>query len=198
MPEAFDYISDRSPEVLLKSDVGALDDSAREHLVASILAAFGNGRLFDSIGLTRQLSRLAHPRLADQLLPYLSERSRSLASREVAVDIAEECGVRELQGQLVAIALNPREADHLRVNASLAVARIADPWAKLALRPILTGEIEGDKEGELKGAALQTLWPNYIGLDEALEAAIHGQKSLPKPVFDVDPLEGEFTVEAES
>ena len=32
----------------------------------------------------------------------------------------------------------------------------------------------------------------------SLEAAIHGQKSLPASVFDVDPVGGGFTVEAES
>ena len=33
---------------------------------------------------------------------------------------------------------------------------------------------------------------------ESLEAAVHGQKILPASVFDVDPVGGGFTVEAES
>ena len=33
---------------------------------------------------------------------------------------------------------------------------------------------------------------------ESLEAAVHGQKSLTASVFDVDPVGGGFTVEAES
>ena len=33
---------------------------------------------------------------------------------------------------------------------------------------------------------------------ESLEAAVNGQKSLPASVFDVDPVDGGFTVEAES
>ena len=32
----------------------------------------------------------------------------------------------------------------------------------------------------------------------ALEAAIHGPKSLPESVFDVDPMERDFTVEVEA
>ncbi len=32
----------------------------------------------------------------------------------------------------------------------------------------------------------------------SLEAAIHSQKSLPESVFDVDPVDSKFTVEAES
>ena len=33
---------------------------------------------------------------------------------------------------------------------------------------------------------------------ESLEAAVNGQKSLPVSVFDVDPVDVGFTVEAES
>ena len=86
------------------------------------------------------------------------------------MDIAEGCGVRDLQNELVAIALNSGEEDHLRVNAALALARVGDREAKLALKPIVTGGTERGKKDELKGAALQALWPDHIGLNEVLDA----------------------------
>ena len=123
--EVFKDIGKRSPEVLLGSDVHAMDDSTREALVKVLLDAFESGRLRDRVALTPQFRWLVHPGLSMRLRPLLPDSSRPRIVREVAVDIAEACGLTDLQDELVSIALDPGEVDHLRANAALAVARMA-------------------------------------------------------------------------
>lgn len=166
-PQLVPAICQRSPEILLMSDAGALDYQSREEITAALLSRFESDKLRDWFGMASQFHKLLHPRLADQLRAKLNH-SVPVRAREVAVHIAAACDLTALQDELVTIACSPKENEYLRVSAALAVGRVGDRDAKLALRQIVAGATPGDAGDELKGAALKALWPEHLRLDELL------------------------------
>ena len=97
--------------------------------------------------------------------------------REVAVSGAYEfAGLRTVAD--IRRILEIGVLDTLGLENSIARARTLAYLAMTAIKLLEVGELE------------QRL--------AALEAAIHGQRSLPEPVFDVEPTSSEFSVEVEA
>ena len=94
--------------------------------------------------------------------------------REVAVSGAYEFAGLQTVADIRRI-LEIGVLDTLGLENSIARARTLAYLAMTAIKLLEVGELE------------QRL--------AALEAAIHGQKSLPESVFDVDPVDSEFSVE---
>lgn len=162
-PGVFSEIMKADPEVLLRSDVATASANERELLVAALLRLYDKERLLDlDLNLRRQYRKLAHPGLAGQLRPYIRDNTKGVIVRRVAVDIAEACGLRELQEDLVEIALDPSHQLPVRINAAYAVCRIGDGPTKAKLKPLAVSDAGDDPEDELKGCALRALWPDHI------------------------------------
>ena len=106
-----------------------------------------------------------------------ARRLGGLRRREVAVSGAYEFVGLQTVSDIRRI-LEIGVLDTLGLENSIARARTLAYLAMTAIKLLEVGELE------------QRL--------AALEAAIHGQKSLPKSVFDVDNVNSGFTVEAES
>jgi hypothetical protein len=171
VPAVFERVIDGDPQVLLGSDAATMSAAARERLVAGLLRLMDAGTITDSQwDLRRRYGKLDHPRLADQLVPYIRDRGTSIMVRRVAIDIAEACHLRVLQALLGDTALDPAEEYHVRVQAAYALMRIGDDDAKLRLKPCLSGAAGPDPEDELKGCALQALWPAQLTAEELLQA----------------------------
>ena len=97
--------------------------------------------------------------------------------REVAISGAFDFVGLETIGDIRRL-LEVAVLDTLGLENSIARARTLAYLATTAIKLLEVGELE------------QRL--------ASLEAAIHGQKSLPASVFNVDPVDSEFTVEAEA
>ena len=161
VPEVFRRVMRSDPEVLLASDSTTTDANDRAALVQGLLTLYEEGKLIDrGSDLQRRYVNLDHPSLSDQLRPYLIDKSRNVVSRRVAIDIAEACHATSLIDALVIIALDPHDAYGIRVNAAFAVARIGGPQDKAKMKPLALGQAGDDPEDELKGCALQALWPS--------------------------------------
>jgi len=132
-----------------------------------LLKLYDEDRLLDrDFGTQRRYRKLAHPKLADQLEPFIHDRTKGLIVRRVAVDIAEACELRDLLALLVDLALDPSESLPVRVNAAYAVTRIGADPTKARLKPLATGEAGDDPDDELKGCALRAVWPNSMEAKE--------------------------------
>ena len=97
--------------------------------------------------------------------------------REVAVSGAYEFAGLQTVADIRRI-LEIGVLDTLGLENSIARARTLAYLAMTAIKLLEVGEME------------QRL--------AALEAALHGQRRLPESVFDVDPVDSEFSVEVES
>lgn len=166
----FDHVLKRAPELLLQSDVAKLDDAGKQAVVGRVLERFDQQELVDSSNLKLwREHRLAHPKLAEQLMPYLDDRSRSMLARRAAIQIARGCSVKDLGERLLAIVLDESEDMSLRTTASGAVADIASPEVRIQLRDLLTFHFESDRGEDLKGNALFALWPEHLSAKDLFE-----------------------------
>jgi glycosyltransferase involved in cell wall biosynthesis len=161
----------KQPIILLSSDVAGVSDEDRSNLVKQLLSEFDEERLFDADwDLRRRYSKLRHPGLASDLLPYITERHHSLVARRAAIQIAVECKEWSLAEQLTSIALDPEESIHLRAQAVIGAGELGAPEVRSKLKPLALPGDPADQDDELRGWALAALWPNLISFDELLQA----------------------------
>jgi predicted NACHT family NTPase len=165
-PELFRKIIDVDPEVLLRSDVASADVADRERLVSELLRLFDAGGARDNWGLRARYRHLKYPTLAAQLRPYIGDSSKGFLVRRVAIDVAEECKLGELQEDLVNLALNPSEDVPTRAQAAAAVSHIGDSETKAKLKPLAINTGTADKDDELKGYALMAVWPEHMKAED--------------------------------
>jgi hypothetical protein len=164
-PMVFRAMLVRDPIVLLRSDVQLADPSEREQLVAQILDLSLEQDGFEA---RAYYYKLGHPLLSKQLEPIVTDKDAHWARRRTAVDIAEECVLRDLQGVLATIALDTTEEHTVRVDAAYAVTRLGDIDTKKRLAPLLTLAPDEDPDDELKGCALCALWPQSLRAEAVL------------------------------
>lgn len=159
------------PDVLLRSDIAATEDSDKAQLVADLLRLYDEERGYDrDWSGYRRYHKLAHPDLAEQLLPYICDRNKKFLVRHIAIQIAEACDVTGLQRELADIALDPSEQTDIRSYAARAVSNIADEDTKLRLKPLAIEGASFDQRDRLKGWALEAVWPGHMTATELFAA----------------------------
>ncbi len=165
--EVLSRLMEIDPEVLLRGDLSSVEIEQKKSLVQKLLWLYDEGSAIDSDwGLRHHYCKLAHPTLVAQLKPIITDSSKGVIVRRVAIDIAEACCLQSLQSELSVIALSPEENDHIREQAVRAVLIIGDEIAKLSLKPLVLGNVGNDADDEMKGYALKALWPDYITAEE--------------------------------
>lgn len=167
--EMFEHLLDVEPDVLLQSDVAAADPAQRERLVDALLQRVNAGELLEGyFGLVHLFGRLAHERLSSQLWAFINDPGKTEFARRAAIDIAEETRLRDLAAPLALVALSPKEPLLMRKDAAYAVSKLGDDRAKASLVGVLAQDLEGDSDDELKGAVLNTVWPEHLPVPELL------------------------------
>jgi hypothetical protein len=168
----FNALLVRDPQVLLRHEVATADEQQREEIVAGMLRLFDENKLTDSDWELRSTyARLDHPRIAEQLRPYIVDRTKGVVVRRVAIDIAEECGhARGLAQTLADIALDSHEVYHIRVQAAYAVAEMGDPETRKRLKQLLAADEKQDPDDQLRGCALRAMWPHLISAPDVFAA----------------------------
>ena len=165
--DVFQHIMGIDPLVLLRSDLGGVDDEYKENIVEKLLALYDEDKL--SYPDWRDMAlyvNLSHPRLADQIREYICDNEKSIESREVAIRIASACNEQVLQDDLVEIALDPSQPLEAREEAAGAISIIGDGTVKKRLKPLTSLEGEEDPNDHLKGYALKALWPDNLTAEE--------------------------------
>lgn len=162
-PGVFREIIKIDPEVLLRSDVASANIEDKKRLVKILLKLSSEEKITPRFVINRQQYRkLAHPELAEQLKPYIIDETKSILSRQLAIDIALTCEIKELQGELLEITLNTSQQLPIRVIAAGAISKIADEEIKSQLIPLIDAQGQDDPEDELKGCALIATMPKHI------------------------------------
>lgn len=179
VPDVFQKIMKADPEVLLQSDVATFKVKDRVNLVDKLLKLYEGEKSVDfNPNIRRQYRKLAHPDLVEQLRPYVCGAEKNIIVRRVAINIAQACELQVLQDELANIALEPSQPLPIRVHAAYAIVRIGDNDTKAKLKPLATCEAGDDPEDDLKGCALQAVWPNYMTDEE-----LFGVLTVPKKYY---------------
>ena len=165
--EMFQRLTTIDPAVLLYGDLTEVDEDGRRNLVESLLDLYDREESFDTDWAMRQEYRkLNHSALAEQLRPYIIDQAKGTLVREVAIQIAGGCQLRSGGQELLTVALDDSDNIRVRVEAAYAISKIADEATRAKLRPLAEEKGGDDPEDELKGCALQALWPDLITFKE--------------------------------
>lgn len=158
------------PELLLRSPVSTANPTSRSKLVDALLSSCEK-EVFHPRQTANKVryKKLAQSALSVQLRQYLVDKSRSVLARDLAIDIAEECEVRDLRSELLSLVLDQEEAMTLRTSAAYALRKIGDKAMNNKLLPLALGQAGDDPEDELKGCGLRAIWPGGIGAQEMFE-----------------------------
>ncbi len=151
------------PLVLLRSDLinWPADDLAA--LTASLLVGYEQKRFHDAvIGIADAYAKLGHPGLVSQLRPVIIDRTKNAVTRRAAILIAEMCELKELQPELLHVAFDISEDASLRARAVSALNRCGDASVPAKMLPLARGEVGADPVDDIKGQALDILWPKHI------------------------------------
>ena len=160
----------QEPFALLRGDLLSWSQNDLAALTDALLTAFHEQRAHDfGFGIAHDYRKLAHPGLADQLRRYIVDPTKHVIARRAALMIARACSLRELQADFLNVALNPADDPSIRAHAVSAIGVSGDEDAKLQLFPLARGEGGPDPRQEIKGRALETLWPNHLTSAEVFQ-----------------------------
>jgi hypothetical protein len=151
------------PWALLHGDLSNWEAPDLELLTRSMLDHVEQGRFYDHFfGMTETYAKLAHPGLAAQLRPVIVSPSLKAPTRRVALNIAERCGLKALQPEILNVVLDGSDNHAVRAMAVAALRRCGDASALSQLLGVARGEAGDDPQDEIKGHALDLLWPTHI------------------------------------
>lgn len=158
---------DSEPLALLRSDLARWEAEDIARLTNSLLLAFEEKRATDHVvNIANLYSRLAHPGLSTQLRAYILDSSKSVMTRRAAIMIAEACALTELKPELLGLAANASEDSSLRAHAVAALRRCGDEKVVGPVLDIMKRAAGSDPHDEIRGYALQLLWPKHLSAFE--------------------------------
>jgi hypothetical protein len=151
------------PMVLLRGDLTNWSEVDLAALAGSLLTALEHNRVHDfALGVSEFYARLKHPTLASQLRPYIQDGTKNAIGRRTAILIAERCKVQKLQPELLTLALDQSADPYLRGRAVDALRTCGDETVPRKMLPLARGELGPDPQNEIKGQALEILWPEHL------------------------------------
>lgn len=175
MSEDYAWLIDTDPEAFLLN-IAIPNESLRRRIVSVLVEMADEGKLHHDY--QRNYAGLDHPGLAEQITTVL--RNGTFQAKRIAVAIARDCKLGAALPQLVAIALDERVDQRLRVPAAWAAYELSKANPNKDLLPLLQSPLDAASDpthsSELAAAALMASWPHAISTAEVLEVFEQQQK----------------------
>lgn len=158
----------RDPFTLLDLDPTDVEDDQRELLFEAVFRYREDPQTIAwAHQIAERLSALAPRSVAALLEAAIRDVTRSLRRRGLAIETASRCRCHSIVDLCVDIALAPGDA-HLRAEAAWAVASLGSDKQKALLHPLV--DQTDDPDDQLRGIALEALWPGQLSTDAMLTA----------------------------
>lgn len=167
VPEVFTRLVEDNAEVFIRCDPVRLGLEQRAQIVAGYLEQVRGHQAQAAQGReATRLNRLAHPGLVKQLAPILADKTQDMFLRDLAMDLARACELRELVDQLIAIMFTPGEPGRLRHGAAIALRQ----WADAGIRTKVRGQLKPEllDSDDVRGCVLGILWPGTLTDEELI------------------------------
>ncbi len=176
-PDVFREITELDPAALRRGDVATADPEQRRALTHELLAAYESERIVDIDWSTQPLYRkLSHPGIPSQLRRFIADPSKGFIVRRAAMNIAEACRSTDVQEDVIKVALDRSEPVGLRDVATRAAATLADAEHLPLLLPLLDTERDEDPDDQIRGHALEALWPRFLSAEELFRRLAHPRR----------------------
>ncbi|MGA7326225.1 MAG: hypothetical protein WBX25_17505 [Rhodomicrobium sp.] len=158
------------PLALLRGDLSGWSADDRGLLVKSLLDSVERKQVTDSpYSNAEAYAKLAHAELANQLRRVIVDGQKSIQARRLALLIAEKCRLTELQPDLLKVALDIEDRPEVRSSAVSALQHCGDATVPALVRPLADGRGGADPLLDIKGNALDLLWPEHITAAELFQ-----------------------------
>ena len=167
-----DFLIATQPELLLRTDSTQLDVERKEKAIGALLAKAAREELFDEKGLSQFYSTLNHPNIAQQLRFYIIDRRYNIIVRRIAIEIAGDADVAELEPDLWQLVATD---DPCFIPITHALRDLAGLHSKNHLLRALRGEICADTVGDLRGTAIQVLVPAFLSVKDVMPFLVTGR-----------------------
>lgn len=188
-PTALDRLVKTQPVVLVESDMAAQDETVRAAVCESLLTQYDRGVLSLYKLDSTSYRHLAHGALAEQLRPYLEDKTRNETVRSVAALIAWGSRRPDVLPLLCSLAEDPSELYSLRRLVVHALADIKDPETLQRLRPLCRLPAAHDPDDDLAATLLSALWDcNLLTPQEAFGALRQPRRPNVIGAFHMLPL----------
>ncbi len=175
--EFLQHVLNVDPEVLLRSDIARVQGNRKRQIVDAILERAKRHELFDDIGFRRFLCSLKHEQLARQLWVCIKDNTLNVVVRRLALEIAEECRITELESDLLTLLHEPGVEQQVRNGAARVLEKTLPDSRVYQLEPLAKGAMGPDLEDQMKGYALRRLVPKHWTVAQALEHMTPPQRS---------------------
>ncbi len=166
--ELFAFLRQQEPNVLLQSDVAAVEEGDRRALVESLLRPNESGVVPYHYLPYGQGSKLLYLGLEERLRACINDADVHENACHLAIEIASHCHLNGLGNDIASVALECSQSLWLRGFAAATVGRLGDRDTKRRLLPLARGET-GDNRDDLKGSALGSMWPDALSARELFE-----------------------------
>jgi hypothetical protein len=185
---------------LLRGDLSSWSADDRASLVRSLLDSVERKRSTESpCSNAEAYGKLIHPGLAAQLRSVITDGQLGVTTRRLGFLIAEKCKLKELQPELLQVALDATDHPKVRAGALSALKQCGDASVPSLVRPLAAGNAGPDPDDDIKGNALDLLWPDHItaaelfplltpSVDNYLGAYAVFQMTLPNTLKTADLL----------
>jgi hypothetical protein len=173
----FVFLMKHDPEVLLRSDVFAVDSQHRKMLVQALIEGYETESILPHReNHSDRYKLLKHPELVVQLEPILTNKALNWTTRDFALDVVTATGLSDLNPVLVAIILDLDEVHHLRVMAATALSKFGTDIEKQQLKAFLMVGHLNDPDDQIRGTLLEILWSDSMSVRELLICLTPQQK----------------------
>jgi hypothetical protein len=159
------FLIETQPTILLRTDVSKFTNGEKKLAIGSLLERADREEAYDEQGTSTFYRALRHPGIGDQLRPYIVDRSRNLVVRRIAIEIAGDTGMKQLEPLLWKLIA----ANDPAYNAiTHALFDLAGPRSKNNLLKALHAKFPGDCNKDLAGVALKLLVPKMLPVRSVL------------------------------
>lgn len=165
--EFFLDVAAESPEIIMQTNAFIPNDDMKKRLVIMLLELNDRREIASNLFNGECISRLAFPGLADILIQYINDRSKSLEARLSAIRLATAESSPAIAKILIELAGNTSEVYYLRSSALniLSHCPLAEEHYQ-SLKGFLLFKIAEDNDDDLKGYLFKILWPNHLMPEE--------------------------------
>jgi glycosyltransferase involved in cell wall biosynthesis len=155
------------PTVLFGSELALKDNHSRSALTKSLLDLVSeHGVRLISWKERDKYKKLKHPGLAADLATRLADVNALDVVKLTAIEIGTACLEYDLGDVLSATAHDAQASPRVRTAAVEALAVLGSDHQIQQLRKLIALPVDEDPEDEIRGAALQALWPTLLSASE--------------------------------
>jgi hypothetical protein len=164
--DVFDFLLNRQPEILLRSDLAHLSADRKRAVIDALLDKAAKAEYFERVERRPFYAALTHPALAEQLRRPLLDRKLNDSVRWLALDIATACKCSELFPSLLTIL--KRGDDPISIQVGYALDDLVDQQTAPQLIPIVEDTFAPTQPRAVRLSALRGLIATVWSVTQAV------------------------------